>query len=153
MLTERQTFKAAMLAACADSGLDTQQSTQAIRSLTEITKQAQGVGGLAAMGGAAAWDLAKSLGKGGVKGLSALSAAASPPVLGALLFGPPALGAAVGYGVGKLPQLEEDSPEEVKNRELIDQMRLYAERAKYNRIMKDFRRSQAPRRGGRPLLA
>ena len=152
MLTERQTFKAAMLAACIDSGLDTAGSITAVQRLTEHVKQANGLSNIAAALGGAALGGLQSLSNSGTKMVSNLVGAASPAVVGGLVFGPPALGAAAGYAAGKLPGLEEDSVDEIKQRELIDEYRRFAERARYAKLMKDLRRVQQTKRRGRPLV-
>lgn len=140
-LTSRQRFKFAFLRACAERGMDLEQTlhvaTQALRS-----KQAEGETGVVGSAVGAAKDTLLS-----------------PLTLGGKVIShgwpwalaiPPALGAVGGLALAKATDFNDESPEESKAQELIDEYRRYAERANYNTQLRRLKQT-TPRRG-RPLL-
>lgn len=62
----------------------------------------------------------------------------SGPALAAAAIAPPALGAAAGFGLGHLTDIDDTDVNEVRQRELIDTYKRLAEQARIKRQIKDY---------------
>ena len=107
MLDERQKFKAAFMMRCIEQGVTTpKEMTQVVKEARE--KLAFGImAGLGNLGGAAL-EATKDLGVLG---------------LGAAAIAPPALGFLAGNALGGVGNLNDINAEEVKRKELIEELR------------------------------
>lgn len=113
MLSPREAFQIGFLARCAELGL-TAAETEKVASAAQdlLVKQGLSLESL--------WNPAKSLVGSGLQA----------GVLGAALA-PPALGAAAGYGLGRLTDVDDEDVDSVKQQELIDEYMRQAERLRH----------------------
>lgn len=109
MLDSRQAFKAGFLEKCAANGLTREETLAAIQKTAGFL------------------DWLKTIAKGVGTGAGALWSGAAKPLMWGAIGAPPAIGAAVGYGLGS-SDVDEDDIEDAKKREQIDEYKRQAER-------------------------
>lgn len=136
MLTKKQAYIAAFLGTCADAGLDMDET------LTEVKAAADKLAALNTLWEKpynTAWDMAAGLG----------NAAKNVGVAG-LIAGPAVLGAGLGYGAAHLTNLNDEDVAETKLKELIDEHKRLAQRARLQAQLSAAKRQTVRR--GRPLI-
>jgi len=119
---DRNQFKVHVLAKCAEAGLTVEETTQFLERLLE--KPA--FFGEKALGGAV--NFAKDT------VLPAAESALWKGVVPLLTLGPPAIGAAAGYGLARAQDYDHSDMEDARERELLDLYNSYIERAKLSKI-------------------
>ncbi len=123
-LTKREAFKLGFLTRLADAGMSPEQVRETVKSaaITDFLTKPWNV----------AWDVGGSTAKnvgGGLANMGMLAAIA----------GPPALGAMGGYLASRATDIGDEDVEELKQQELIDEYRRLADRARQNKMVKDYR--------------
>lgn len=136
MLTEREVFKAAFLSHCADQGMDMVETATAVK---EAQTKLSALSDLITTPVNTMWDGVKSMG-----GL-----AKNVGIIGALGL-PLAAGAGIGYGAAALTDVNDEDVEETKLKELIDEHRRLAQRARMNAAASQAKQQNTRR--GRPLI-
>lgn len=136
MLTRKQAFVTAFLGQCADAGLDMNETATAVK---EAADKLAALNTLWEKPYNTMWDLAGGLGRIGTSvGTAGLIAA------------PLALGAAGGYGAAQLTNLNDEDVDETKIKELIDEHKRLAQRARMSAALSQSKRQTVRR--GRPLI-
>lgn len=156
MLTARQQFKFGFLLGCAESGLSIADTHVVVKEALSHIKAADGVGvpdPVQTLRQLPAVITDKVL-RLPLSGLSVAKATGTGLLtnvgLPLLIGGPFALGGAAGIAAAGMTDTNQETPEETKSRELIEEYRRYAERARYNTSVEQSK-LHAPRRG-RPLI-
>lgn len=149
MLTRRETFKAAFLAGCADQGLDMNETLAAVKQA-----QAQMVEAINGPKAETLWDVAATKRAGFLDNAyhttTDLLGTGARMGTGLALGLPPLLGGALGYGAAALTDVNDEDVEETKLKELIDEHKRLAQRARMTAQL-HAAKSQNVRRG-RPLI-
>ncbi len=144
MLTDSQQFKFGFLLSCADQGLSLHETHGVVKSaLAELTKAADD--GPVSAGMALAklpGEIAGSIAKAPIN--------ATKGVASTLWNVGWPLALAAGIGAATLTDSNQETPEETQSRELIEEYKRYADRARQNTALQQSR-MQGSRRG-RPLI-
>lgn len=117
MLTPREAFKVGFLRRCADSGLSVEETHQAVKQAMEMVKSAVVPQFISDIGK----DAITAPYRAGTAALAGTASTLGNYGLGALLLGPAALGAAGGYGLSRLTDIDDTDVDAIKKRELIDE--------------------------------
>jgi len=136
MLNERDTYKVAFLTACADAGLDADETLAVAK---EAHEKLAALNTLWEQPYNTAWDAVRSMGN-----------VAKNVGMGAAVAAPLALGVGGGWAAAKATDLNDEDTDEIKLKELIDEHRRLAQRARMAAAMRASK-SQNQRRG-RPLI-
>jgi hypothetical protein len=89
---------------------------------------------------------------GWLSGLGAAAGAASKPLLWGAALGPPVLGGVAGWGTARATEgMNERTPDEIKQQELIDELRQQTQRARLQTLLAK-RRKQRESIPGRSIL-
>jgi len=123
-LDKRQAFKLGFLTRLADEGMSPAQIEETVKSaaISDFVTKPWNV----------AWDIGGSTAKtvgGGLANMGMLGAIAGPPLLGAL----------AGYGAARMTDIGDEDVEELRQQELINEYRRLADRARQNKMVKDYR--------------
>ena len=124
MLTSRQAFKAGFLHRCIRDGLTLRDATEIVEKAASIADTLVGLPGKAVDLAGKTLDNVWPVAKTGLIG-----AAAAPPIIGAGL----------GYGLAKATDIDDTDVDEVKKREIIDELHRQTETLKRERAMRDYR--------------
>jgi hypothetical protein len=109
MLNSRESFKVGFLQRCADAGLSLDETRQVVKQATELVKTAA-ISDLLVGPYRTTLDVAGA----GAKNLGNVGLAAA-------LLGPGAIGAAAGYGLSRVTDVDDTDVSAIKKRELIDE--------------------------------
>lgn len=131
-----QTYKAAFLAKCADAGLTEAETLEVVK---EAADKLAAFNTLWEKPYNTLWDAAGGIANAG-KNLGIVGMVAAPL----------ALGAGAGYGAAQLTNLNDEDVDETKLKELIDEHRRLAQRARLTAAMSASKRQTVRR--GRPLI-
>lgn len=149
MLTEREAFKAGFLKRAADDGFTTEETLALVKTanglLTALGSAASGIGSFLGTRAGKLVDSTTGMVGDAVKGIGTSLAGISPY---ALIGAPIAGGAGLGYLAAKASDLNDEDPDEIKTRELIDEYSRAIEQAHMSRAHKD----QATSKYGRPVI-
>ncbi len=142
MLTRRETFKAAFLAGCADKGFDMAETLAAVKQAqAELTNAVKGATA------STLWD-ATATKRAGI--LDNLYHTTTGLGTGLALGLPIAAGAGLGYGAAALTDVNDEDVEETKLKELIDEHKRLAQRARMAASLHASKNQNVRR--GRPLI-
>lgn len=135
MLTPREAFKAGFLLKCAELGLSGNEAEALVKSAHVAVKQ--GFLGSLLSGAKDVGSAAAGLGTGLASGIANWGIV---PALAAGIVAPPAIGAGVGYGLGRLTDIDDEDVDSIKQQELIDEYLRNAERLRHrNRRYRSLR--------------
>lgn len=138
-LTAQEAFKVGFLSRCVEAQLSPEQTYQAVKTATDLFIKGASITGLLGT----ALDKTLDVGKG-VAG-HALSYG-----IPAALAAPPILGGVAGYGLARATDVDDTDVAEIKNRELIQELRRQADKLRRQKTTRDFSARNQPH--GRPLL-
>jgi hypothetical protein len=128
MLTPREAFKVGFLTHCAKLGMHSSEIEEFAKTASALVKQGFLDRVMDAAGAAA-------------KGVGGAIGGMSMPVLAGMLLAPPAIGAAAGYGLGRMTDIDDEDVDSIKQQELIDEYMRNAERLRHrNRNFRSLRR-------------
>jgi hypothetical protein len=145
MLTPQEAFKFGFLARCVEERLAPEDMLAAVKVANDMLEKRANI--FPAVGAAVSGGFGL-----GTKALDvARTAGESAMTYGAplALFGPPAAGAAAGYGLAKLTDIDDTDVDEVKRQETIDELKLQADRLRRQKAVRDYQRLR--QRSGRPF--
>lgn len=138
MLTPAEAFKVGFLARCVEDRLTPEQiKTSAEKAAALMTKGAS-ITGLLSTALGKTMDLGSSVAKGAL-GYGLPAALAAPPILGGI----------AGYGLARATDIDDTDVSEIKDREVIDELRRQTEKLKRNQAS---RQAPALPAASRPLL-
>ncbi len=147
-MNEREAFKAGFLKHAAEQGLTVEETLALAKSANDWLTSLGGTA-LKFVGDRAAglFDKTMGLGMSAAQKLVSTTAGMAPyAMIGAPLLG----GAGLGYLAAKGSDLNDEDPDELKARELIDEYRRAAEQARQRRASKD--QASAKPAYGRPVI-
>jgi hypothetical protein len=127
-MTPREAFKIGFMSRCVEDGLSLDQAQERVKHAEDLLEKTAGVVGDFASIPGKMLDLAKPVLSSGLGyGIPALAAA--PPVLGGI----------AGYTLGTMGDVDETDVDEIKQRELIAELKRQTARLKRSKKVKDYR--------------
>lgn len=130
-LTAQEAFKVGFLARCVRDGQTPDQILARVKQAAALLEKRAFLGGLLDAAGGAAKSVA---------GYGLPLALAAPPVLGGL----------GGYALAKATDVDDTDVDDVKNREIVDELRRQTEALRRQKAVRDYRKDVRP--AARPLM-
>jgi hypothetical protein len=131
MLSKQEAFKFGFITNCVEEGLSIEDMRARVKKASDCLDALEKQGGGFSEIVDDAGDLFKTVAR---------------TAGGALLFAPPALGAAAGYIHSKATDVDDDDVEDIKSQELIDEYERQAERLRQTKRLRELEaRSSRPR--------
>lgn len=133
-LTAQEAFKVGFLGRCVEAGLSPTQTVEAVKRAADLMEK-RAFFGEKLLGTALGKTV--DVGKGVASGLLGYGlplAAIAPPVVGGL----------AGYGLAKATDIDDTDVQEIKDRELADELRRQAARLRRQKAVRDFRHANQP---------
>ncbi len=129
MLAPHEAFKVGFLARCVHDGLTPDQMLDRVKFASDLLEKRAFLGTLLGKG----IDLAKGVG-----------GAAMSYGLPLALAAPPILGGAAGYGLAKATDIDDTDVEEIKNRELVEELKRQTGNLKQQKLSRQHRQTARP---------
>lgn len=135
-LTPQEAFKVGFLSRCAEEGLSADETARCCKVAADLMRK-QAIFGTETVGALAG------------KGLEALGGAAHYGIPAALVA-PPLLGGLAGYGLAKATDIDDTDVEDIKNQEVMKELRLQADKLRNQTNVRNYTRQMT--RTGRPFM-
>lgn len=135
-LTPQEAFKVGFLARCASDGLSAEQIARSCKVAADLMRK-QAIFGAETAGAIAG------------KGMEALGGLAHYGIPAALIA-PPVLGGLAGYGLAKATDVDDTDVEDIKNQEVMKELRLQADKLRNQTAVREY--TQRVTRTGRPFM-